>query len=243
MSGPTFQALGTAVNVSGTGTLLVGWPTHQADDIAILICENNGNPISFSDAQGFVEITGSPLSPDSTSSTSYYWCRATSSSMTGPTFADEASGNHKIAQIITFRGCTTTGNPWDVISTGTATTSTSVSIPGATTTVVDTLVVAMVSWATDTATAQASAWANADLGSVAEIDDVGTSTGNGGGFSVATGTKAVAGAYGATTATLANTSVQSLMTIALKPPGAGGAPGRILLNESPFSSPIITAGG
>ncbi len=219
MAGPTFQALGTAVNVAGTGTLQVDWPTHVTDDIALILIEDNGNTPTSADWKGFTELSFSPLVPDSTTNLRARWCRATSNAMVGPLLDDEAAGNHKICRIITFRGCKTSGAPYSVVSSSTlASTSTVVSIPGATTTSVDNLIVAVVGWATDTATPQASGWTNADLGSVTEIDDVGTTTANGGGFSVATGTKAVAGAYGATTSTLATTSVQSLFTIALEPP-------------------------
>jgi hypothetical protein len=129
------------------------------------------------------------------------------------------SGDHQIAQIITFRGVTNTGNPFDVtVGNVASSASTSVSIPGTTTTVANTLVVAIVANATSTTTAQTSGWANSSLSSVTERADTNNTVGFGGGFGVATGVKAAAGAYNTTTATLATSSRQGRMSIALPPP-------------------------
>jgi hypothetical protein len=88
-----------------------------------------------------------------------------------PTTSD--SGDHQIAQITAWRGCITSGNPWDVTAGDVlAAASTAVSIPGATTTVNDCLIVAIVSNATDTGTSQTGTWANASLSGVVERSDV-----------------------------------------------------------------------
>lgn len=226
---PAFQALGTAVNVASAGTLQVDWPSHLTNDIALLITEGDSTTPTFSVAAGFVEVTNSPQVADVNSALRVWWCRATSGAMTSPVFNDVASDNHKVAQIVTFRGCITTGNPWDVTYGSTAASSTAVSIQGGTTTYPNCLVVAIVSNGTDTTTAQTSGWTNADLGSVAEVADVNTTAGGGGGFGVATGTKAAFGSFGATTATLVTASVQGLITIALRPPWPG--PGSVILSR------------
>ena len=135
--------------------------------------------------------------------------------MANPTVG--VSGNHQIARIITFRGVISTGNPWDVTAGNTGSSSTSFAIPGTTTTVDDTLIVAIVSNGTDTATAQTSGWTNANLTSLTERADANNRAGNGGGFGVATGIKATAGAYGNTTGNLETASAQGRMSIALKP--------------------------
>src|SRR5437870_1439557 len=221
---PTFQAAGTAQ--PGTGALTVAWPTHQTDDIGLLIVETAKEAVTLgTNAANWTQVTNSPqgtgtagaaLSPQLT----VFWSRATSSSMgavglnTGP--------NHQIAQIITFRGVATSGNPWDVTAGDVnASTTSAVSIPRATTTVPNTLVVAIVANAADSNTAQTSSWANSSLSSLTDqtAADVNTNSGLGGGFGVATGVKATAGAYGAPTATLATVSPQGRMSIALRPPG------------------------
>src|SRR5206468_4141125 len=221
---PTFQAAGTALN--GTGAITVAWPAHQTDDIGLLIVETAKQAVTLgTNAANWTEVTNSPqgtgtagnaLSPQLT----VFWSRATSSSMGSVGVND--SGDHQIAQIITFRGVATSGNPWDVTAGDVnASTTSAVSIPGATTTVPNTLVVAIVANAADTNTAQTSSWANASLSSLTDqtAADVNTNSGVGGGFGVATGVKATAGAYGATTATLATVSPQGRMSIALRPPG------------------------
>jgi hypothetical protein len=143
-----------------------------------------------------------------------FWKRAIPAEV-APTITDP--GDHAIGQILAFRGCINTGNPWDVTSGNTGASSTSVSIPGDTTTVANCLVVLAVLIITDTATPQTSGYTNADLANLTERTDINTTQGNGGGFAVITGEKASIGAYGATTATLANASEQGRISIALKP--------------------------
>ena len=217
-SAPTYQAAGSAV--SGTGAITPVWPTHQSGDVALLVVESANQAISLSTPAGFVEVTNSPQGTGTAGGTAatrlaVYWKRATTSAESSPTVAD--SGNHQIARIITFRGAIASGNPWDVTAGNVASSaSTSVSIPGATTTAANRLVVAIVANGTDTTSTRTSGWTNANLTSLTERIDNNTSSGNGGGFGVATGVKATAGAYGTTTATLATSSVQGRMSIALK---------------------------
>ena len=217
---PIWQASGTAV--AGTGAVTAAWPTHQTDDVALLVIETANEAITLgANAADWTQVTNSPQGTGTAGGTAatrltVFWSRATSAAM-GDVGVNDA-GNHVRANIYTFRGVITTGNPWDVTAGDVAATaSTGVSIPGATTSVVDTLVVAIVANGTDTNTAQCSAWANADLANVVQIAGDNTNVGNGGGTCLATGDKAVAGTYGATTATLVTSSVQGRMSIALKP--------------------------
>lgn len=211
---PTFQATGSVAN--GAGSITPTWPSHQIGDVALLIVETDTNQnvtLSSNDAN-FAQITNSPQNATGTKLT-VFWTRATSSSMNDPTVAD--SGNHQIARIITFRGVITSGNPWDVTSGDTSASNASFTIPGATTTLANTLVVAIVANGTDTTNTQASGWTNNNLTSLTERTDVNTNSGNGGGFSVATGIKATAGNYGNTIGTLATASTQARISLALKP--------------------------
>src|SRR5207247_1875843 len=146
------------------------------------------------------------------------WSRSTSTSMVAVGVND--AGDHQIAQIITFSGVVATGNPWDVTAGDvTPSTTTAVSIPGATTTVQDTLVVAIVSNGPNINAAQIpGSFTNSDLSSVTKQQDNQTTASGGGGFTVATGSKALAGAYGPTSATLGFSSLQGRMSIALRPP-------------------------
>lgn len=227
---PTYQAVGTAVGGTGAG-LAPAWPAHQSGDIALLFVEAaGGDAISLTTANGFVQVTNSPQATGTgTAGTriAVYWCRATSSSMSAPVLAD--SGNHTYARIVTFRGVIATGNPWDATGGGVkASASTSVTATGVTTTVPNTLVVVGVTKDLDATAAFASAWTNANLASITERADAGTTQGGGGGIAVMTGTKATAGATGNTTATVTS-SINAFLTIALKPPpttlGNGSDPG------------------
>lgn len=212
-----FQALGGGVNTTTTSS--PAWPSHQTNDIALLIIETANQAVTFSAANGFVAVTDSPQGTGTAGGTtatrlSVFWARATSASMAAPALNDP--GNHMIGRLLTFRGCDTSGDPWDVTAGDVASTaSTSVSIPGDTTTAADTRVVVIATNGTDIATDEFSSLTNADLGSLTIHDEFQSATGNGGGFIVASGTKAAAGAYGATTGTLVTSSTQGRMSIAL----------------------------
>ena len=177
--------------------------------------------VTLTTPAGFVELTSSPQGTGSSGSSgatrlTVYWARATSTNMATPQIA--GPGENLIAQIVTFRGVTTVGSPWDVMAGNVASTaSASFSIPGATTTAADTLVVAIVANGTKSNNSQTSGWTNASLLNLAEQSDVNDSTNLGGGFGIATGTKLTAGAYAATTGSLDSASVQGRISLALRP--------------------------
>ncbi len=215
---PTFQAAGT--RQGGQGNVTVAWPTHQVDDIALLVVESTGGEtIQLSVANGFVQVTNSPKSTGTgTSGTrlAVFWARATSTSMPSPIVQDP--GNHVSAQILTYRNVIATGNPWDVTGGGVkASASNTVSVTGVTTTVADTLIVQAVSRDNDSSAAAFSGQANANLTSLTERSDGGTTSGNGGGFAVWDGVMATAGGTGNTTANIVTNVVNAFLTIALKP--------------------------
>lgn len=232
MALPVFQAAGTAVE--GLSAISPAWPTHQADDIGLMFVETANQAIGIIPS-GWAHVLSSPQGTGTAGGTAatqltVLWKRATSSSEAALSIGD--SGNHQVAQILTFRGCITTGDPWDVTAGDVASTAdTAVSIPGATTTVDECLIVLAVSNGTDISTAETSGWANAALANVLERADKNTTQGNGGGFGVATGEKATAGAFGATSATLVTSSVQGRLAIALKPPSPN-----VVVAPSPASS-------
>lgn len=213
---PTFQAVGTAVN--GTGDVSPAWPAHLTNDIALLFVETSGPQIAtVNPATGFVPIASSPqLSGNDANHTqlTVFWARATSNAMPSITILD--TGDHTYAQIITYRGVATTGNPWDVTSGGAkSTASGTVSVTGVTTSEADTLIVQAASRQLDSGAATFSAQTNATLSGIVERFDDGTTSGNGGGFAVWDGVKATAGATGNTTANVTS-SVNAFITIALK---------------------------
>src|SRR5207244_7520025 len=111
---PTYQAAGTIQ--SGTGTLTVAWPAHAIGDIGLLILETQNEAVTLgTNAANWTSVTNSPQGTGTTSTgtrLTVFWSRATSTSMGAVGVND--SGDHQIAQILTFRGVVATGNHWDV---------------------------------------------------------------------------------------------------------------------------------
>ena len=220
-----FVAAGTIT--SGTGAITPALPSGiGVNDILLLSLETANEAISISNQNGgtWTGVTNSPQGTGATRLT-VFWSRY-NGTQGNPTTSD--SGNHQLGRITAFRGAAASGNPWDVTAGGVESTSdTSGAIPGTTTTVSNTLVVAII--ATDlpdaTGTTNFSAWANSDLTNVNERTDNTANAGNGGGLGIATGVKSAAGAYGNTTVTLANSAVKGMMSIALKPDEVG-TPGK-----------------
>lgn len=216
---PYVKAVGAQTHTTG-GDATVVWPTHAAGDIALLFVEtgDGGSDPVLGTAAGFVAVTGSPVDENTSPSTklAVFWCRATSNSMASPVVT--GPGNHCLANIITFGDCLAAGDPTNVVATGVQTPGAStLSIPGATTTLDKCLVVAAATTSVDGGSlAWASAQANSDLSDVHEVLDIRTDDGGGGGIQVAVGTMSVAGAYGATTVTTSSTT-SAMMSVALAP--------------------------
>ncbi|HEX7032956.1 MAG TPA: YncE family protein, partial [Nitrososphaera sp.] len=218
---PTYVGAGTVA--AGTGSISPALPAGiQTNDILLLFVETANSEVTINNQNGgtWTEVANSPqgiagfLQP---TRLSVFWSRY-NGSQGAPTTNN--SGNHMIGVILAFRGVTTTGNPWDVTSGTTASASTSASIPGATTTATNTLVVMAV--ATHVPNADGSnnfsGWTNANLANIVERIDVTRTAGNGGGLGIATGEKATAGTYGNTAVTLGQSATKGMMTIALRPP-------------------------
>ena len=231
MALPTFVAAGA--EASNAAAITVGLPAGIAtDDILLLLLATSNEAIAIANANGgtWTELpsspqgTGTPAGAAATRLT-VFWSRY-NGTQGDPTTTDSGDVNEGV--ILAFRGCITTGDPWNVTSGGVDTVSdTSVVIPGDTTTVADCLVVAITADSFASTSPRLSAWANADLANVTEVWDEGTTLGQDVGVGAATGEKATAGAYGDTTATLAGASVKAFLTIALiSAGGGGGGPGQ-----------------
>ena len=204
---------------SSSSPISPAWPSHQSGDIAFLIVENSGATlIDLTVPAGFVQMPDSPTPSGGSRQTrqSVYWCRATTGSMSAPTIAD--SGNHQGAYIVVVRGAIETGNPYDVTSASFETTAgTSHTFTTVTTTVDDCLILLSITRENDSATAEYSAFTNANLTGLAEYFDLGHTVGKGGGFGLGSGVMATAGATGTSTVTSVNTVENTVMTIAVLP--------------------------
>lgn len=221
---PTFVAAGTVA--SGTATVSPGMPAGIAtNDILLMFAESANEAISISASGGgtWTEDSNSPQGTGTAAGTSatrlaVYWSRY-DGSQTAPTLAD--SGNHTVGRILAFRGCIASGSPFDVSAGATdGTSNTSGSVPGATTTTDNCLIVGAIANSFDPAandTAEFSGWTNGALSSVTELTDDGRSAGNGGCIGTFSGGLASHGTYGSTSVTLANAGVKASWSGALKP--------------------------
>lgn len=218
---PTFQLAGTAQ--SGINALTVAWPTHLTNDIGILVIETGGEgtTLSITAPAGWTAVTGSPVTGVATvagSKLQVWWKRAASGAETSVTVPD--SGDHQVARIFTFRGCRTSGNPWDVTTTGTKTTaSTTATVPSLTTTVADTLYVAIVGRPDDSAsTTHFGTLVNSNLTAIGAAGEAGTTSGHGGGFVVEYGTFAGPGSTGTGTLSKTASTTDTYLVLALRGP-------------------------
>jgi hypothetical protein len=213
---PTFVAAGTAAN--GAGDITPGLPAGWAkNDILLLFAESDVADPAPAAPAGYAHVTGSSVSTTGTRLT-VFWKRATAVEA-DPVLLDV--GNHLLARMIAVRGCCITDNPWEITTTSVESVSdTSGSASGPTTTQANTFIVIAATSDFDPGaddTAGYSAFTNAALGSLTERIDNRAAVGNGGTLGVATGTKATAGAVGATTYTLANAGNKAHLVIALAP--------------------------
>jgi hypothetical protein len=150
----------------------------------------------------------------------------------------------------------TSGDPFNVVSSGafSDTEDTSQSVPGATTTVVDTLVLLLCTNGANFTTNTWSSLTNSDLATLTDQASFHDTIQNGGGALVATGEKASAGTYGTTTVTSQRTSAEAAISIAFKPavvdadtgstisPAALAGTDSNVFNETAKASPSVLAG-
>jgi len=222
MAMPTI--VGVGAGTSNVGAMTIPYPvgyTAVLNDIALSFIETESAGV-VTPPTNWAVLTSSTVASGTTTKLWVLWRRLTASEAT-PSIAD--AGDHMGGRMIVLNGVETVGNPWDVFSSTTELVAdATVSIPSVTTTVADCLILDAFGTGQDVAsTAGATGWTNINLGSVTERMDNWVTTGLGGGFAMATGTKATAGSTGITTATLSLTvNFKTLIKIAIK--GATAAP-------------------
>lgn len=214
---PHYQDIGAAVNSTTSASPLN--PPHITNDILFCVAETSDTAtLSLSTPGNFNLVSGFPVTAGSGGAGSrlyVWWCRAASSSETSPVV--DTSTNHVVARIISFRGCRTSGDPWDTVQTDSENTSTTaVAIPGASPSVASTLIFGIGTTAFDASTPQHSGVTNADLLQNRIAGQANTISGHGGGFALFLGERRAATAFGTTTSTLANASVQARACFALR---------------------------
>ena len=220
----TYASAGAAaVTPATTGTCTpatTNLGTVGANDIVLLVVETENQAISLQTANGFTEVTNSPQSAGTAATSpasrlAVFWRRGFTSA---PVVA--ASSDHTTCALFRFSGAKSTGNPWNITAGGndSAANDTTAVIPGATTTVPGTLVVAITSLSNNaTATTNCGTATNASLTGLTERFDSSDTAGLGGGFCLWTGDYAGPGTYNSTTSTLSVTSYKGALSLALEP--------------------------
>ena len=234
MALPTVYAVGTTSAVVA-GTCAPGIPAGTTtNDLLVVFIEAANEPLNA--ITGYTRIgSGAVIQATGLVTDLSAFYKVAGASESAPSITSTPQ-NHLIARIVGVRGAATTGTPINVVNTGLDnTTGTAFSIPGATTTVIDCLVFAALSTGTDVAsTTHSSGYTNASLGSITERVDDWTTSGNGGGIAVCTGTKATSGAYSATTGSIVTGNTKAFMSFAVQPPQTAALP--------PLA-PVMSAGG
>ncbi len=222
---PTYVAKGAMA--SGAGDLTPALPAGIAvNDILILVVNNSYSTTTaatLSGAQNFVAVTGGAIDSGAYldvihSYQTVFWRRYNGNG-SAPTVAD--NGDVNAAQIFAFRGCVTSGDPWDqVLSDGDPDGDTTMTMTQAGTTAgSNRLVVTFVAAVTNDDSTIAD-WACAALTDITEIGDTRAAVGGDRVVIAAvTGAKAAAGAFSNLTATwsVGTVWVSAGVTISLKP--------------------------
>lgn len=234
---PTFVAAGAA---SGSDLgITPGLPAGiQEFDVMFLFVETDDQAVAtpsgwtsmFSGAQG------------GASRLQIFWKRVGTAAESAPSIAD--AGDHQLGIILAFRGCRTTGNPYDVVGASANGTTATATANAITTTVANTLVVFALC---NAAATTLGSYTNANLANITERADVNTTAGNDGALGIATGEKATAGSTGTTTAVpsanpawcCVQFALRNADEIVLVPPIAGGTVSAPLVQNLDIQLPHI----
>lgn len=226
---PYIQSLGDAAERADAGSVNPAWPLHAANDIGILIVTSGGWPIAT--PAGWTQFANSPQNAGSSGSSngiqlSVYWKRAASGAEAAPAVTFVA--DHIRAQILTVKGCPSTGNPEDVTGgNNTAAGATlAITIPSIVTTLPGTLVLGIIGTSHDSTNVDAFSTnnlpgiTNAGLDNPVEWNESYSTIGSGSGSVIVKGRKLAAGATGDITGFFDGSNVhQGRFVVALKPSG------------------------
>lgn len=203
---------GTGPYAYGIGALTPALPAGTLPGmVAFMPVESSAGEATAS--SGWTAVTDTPVNNPNGTRLSLFWRRLTGSG-DSPTVLD--SGDHQSARIIVYNGVLGVGTPYEA-QNATFGDGTAVSLDGETTLGVDRTILGFLSHDKDTLSELFSGFANADLTSVTEEFDNSSDVGNGGGIACFSGVKAVAGAFGASTATVSEAVAWAGIVLALIP--------------------------
>lgn len=202
---PSIVSVGSSFSSTGAPTATLPG-THAANDILILVLQSSNQNIAA--PSGYTQLgpqNGIGKAATALSTRLGIFWKRDNGSESAPTIAD--SGDHTFGVMFAVRGCPTVGDPFcfggNTWKFATSTTGTS---PTATTCVDNTLVVDIWAGNVDNAGAEGSSLTNANLTSLTEQFDGGSTDGTGGFIYVSSGVAATKKTVAATTVTWANTS-------------------------------------
>lgn len=216
---PTLPSIiSVGAEFSGTGVPTATLPgTHAANDILVLAIQTSNE--DFAAPTGYTQLgprngIGASVTAGSTK-LCIFWKRDNGAE-SAPTLTD--SGDHTYGVMFAVRGCPTTVDPFNLCGQAFKFTASTTGTSDRGVTVTDNcLIVTIFAHAIDSATAQGSSPTNADLTSVTEQFDGGTTDGTGGGIYIMSGVKAACGPFGASTVTWAASTVDVSTVIAFRP--------------------------
>ncbi|TLY19906.1 MAG: DUF2341 domain-containing protein [Nitrospirae bacterium] len=146
---PTFNTFsGIAAAASGGADPTVTLPAHALNDILLLATIVRSNTATVATPAGWTQI-GSPTVRSTVATYQFFWKRAASGSETNPLIDRTGTTGDVYAAVITYRGATTTGDPWEVQGTVTKGTTDPSVITGITTLTANSLVVVAVAGEND----------------------------------------------------------------------------------------------
>lgn len=218
-SPPEVRAVGTVA--AGTAAISPNLPAGTVEGDLLVMCVESGGVSASGEAEPTVTAAGWTAVPNGTEkkgntrlSLLYRIAEASNPRKTNDT------GDHQLGRIIGFKaGTFDPANPFNISAKGTQAATKAVSIPGATTTRDNCLILACASGnlPDSTTTAEFSGVTNASLIGLTERIDNTTAEGDGGALFAATGVKATAGAYSATTVTAVTEAERVVISLAINP--------------------------
>ena len=218
-TGPYVAAVGPITTASSAQALSFTMPRHTTNDIlvAVTFAAHAATNYALSPDQGFVQVGSSPQSISGGARVAAWWVRATSDAMVAPTMPDIGGDDRKYGFIMVIRQATTSGNPFDATAGDTSSTNTAVTFPSVTTTSANRLILNILAHNIDSTGHKLDDWTNNALVELTEHVDYDTVASIGYGCCMASGRLVSAGAAGTTTGTLASTSTQARLTLAVTP--------------------------
>ena len=214
---PTIISVGAEFTSTGVPTATLPG-THAANDILVLAIQQS-NEANYAAPTGYTRLgpqngIGAAATAGSTK-LCLFWKRDNGAE-SAPTLTD--SGDHTYGVMFAVRGCPTTGDPMLLGGQAYKFTASTTGTSDKSKTVMDScLIVTVFAHAIDNAAAQGSSPTNADLTSVTEQFDDGTTDGTGGGIYIMSGVKATRGSIGASTVTWGSSTVDVSTVLTFMP--------------------------